>query len=162
MKEYKAYFRTVINLISLKQTIRRKMKLISEGPYISIRAKFMLDGNNHPTHSLGKRFYLDMTKESDKHFYISYLIERYNSDFVNRDETSKITGLYLEVLKSSKENYTNFIYNLNQEKEFDQGITQGIKSKENLPLNTLYKSWVKFNIYLKIFIPLQIVILILT
>ena len=78
----------------------------------------MINGDTYPTLSLGEKFFLDLSSESDKSFYISYLLEKYNSDYINKYETSKITGIYLEVLKTTKDNYTAFIDDLNCQKNF--------------------------------------------
>lgn len=117
MKEYKVFFRNVMNILRLKQAIRRKIGQINVGQYVSIKTKFMINGDTYPTLSLGEKFFLDLSKESDKSFYISYLLEKYNSDYINKYETSKITGIYLEVLKTTKENYTAFIDELNYQKK---------------------------------------------
>ena len=117
MKEYKVFFRNVMNILRLKQAIRRKIGQINVGQYVNIKTKFMINGDTYPTLSLGENFFLDLSKESDKSFYISYLLEKYNSDYINKYETSKITGIYLEVLKTTKENYTAFIDELNYQKK---------------------------------------------
>ena len=118
MKEYKVYFRNVMNILRFKLAIRRKIGQINVGQYVSIKTKFMINGDTYPTLSLGEKFFLDLSSESDKSFYISYLLEKYNSDYINKYETSKITGIYLEVLKTTKDNYTAFIDDLNCQKNF--------------------------------------------
>lgn len=116
MKEYKVFLRREINVPSLKKAIRRNLKKMNIGQYVSITTKFMLDGNSYPSHSLGKQFILDLSQESNKKFYLSYLLEQFNTNYLNKHEISKVTGIYFEVLQTTKENYTNFIDRLNQER----------------------------------------------
>lgn len=151
MKIYKIYLRTVLTESTLRKNVRRILNKINlSSQYISIQTKFMVDGNLEPTQSLGIKFYIDFNNKDDKEFYLSYLMDLYLTKYSEQYDPNKITGLNFTCLTSAKQDYTNFINRLNREKDFDKNIAQGIVSKDNLPFNTLYKSWGNVEILSKI------------
>ena len=83
MKQYKVFLRRLISTTTLRLNIRRYLKQINLSQFVCIQTKFMLNGNKEPTQSLGRKFILDLNNNDDREFYFSYLIEQYNTKYVN-------------------------------------------------------------------------------
>ena len=115
MKQYKVFLRRLISTTTLRLNIRRYLKQINLSQFVCIQTKFMLNGNKEPTQSLGRKFILDLNNNDDREFYFSYLIEQYNTKYVNNHNPSKITGICFNCTISNKEEYTNFINKINQD-----------------------------------------------
>ena len=114
MKKYNLYLRKAITLKSLKKNIKTMLNKIDLGQYISIQTKVMLNGNLVSSCSLGRKYYLDLKNKDDKEFYLAYLMEKFNTNYINQNNPDKVTGICFYCVKSNENNYAKFIYKLNQ------------------------------------------------
>ena len=118
----KIFLRTLLTESNLKNSLRRVIKKIDLEQYVSIQTKFMLNGNNYPSHSLGNKYFIDLKKDGDIEFYISEVLLDYNIYYNNKYDSTKITGIYIQCIKSNKDDYISFINKLNHENPYQRLI----------------------------------------
>ena len=108
----KIFLKVQLTKAYLKAHIKRNLQKMSQSQYISIQTKFMLNKNDFPTYSLGKKCYLDLKNQEDYRFYIEYLTELYEVKVEDSKVIKRITGIYFQYKTVTQKEYLEFINTL--------------------------------------------------
>ena len=118
--------RSLLSSKLLRYHLRRFFANFFGSDYIAVQTKFFIGNNDAPTQTLGKKFILNVKNRGEVNTYINYVLDEYNTKYVNKYTPEKVTQIRFVYLPVNQNDYALFLEKLNQEKSFTEDIGIGV------------------------------------